>query len=200
MVLKICSFKCFQPQVYQPTQTVHALYKNTQDFFNCFLVHFRRQEIINRGLLLFSRSVVSDSVQPHRLKHARPPCPSPTSGVYPNSCPLSWWCHPTISSSAVSLSSRLSTEVTLFVHGLEQNWEFLSFFFSSLSPPISLSFLLPPPEKQHRMWDHKYIDVFQITMGEVEGSGNLLKSISQASEMTSLLIWGGSPSICCFFC
>ena len=55
MVLKFCSFKCFQPQVYQPTQTVHVLYKNTQDFFNCFLVHFRRQEIINRGLLLLSR-------------------------------------------------------------------------------------------------------------------------------------------------
>ena len=41
----------------------------------------------------FSRSVVSDSLQPHGLQHARLPCPSPTPGVYSNSCPLSWWCH-----------------------------------------------------------------------------------------------------------
>ena len=45
----------------------------------------------------FSRSVVSDSLWPHEPQHPRPPCPSPTPGVYPNSCPLSWWCHPTIS-------------------------------------------------------------------------------------------------------
>ena len=38
----------------------------------------------------FTHSVMSDSLQPHRLQHARPPCPSPTPGVYPNSCPLSW--------------------------------------------------------------------------------------------------------------
>ena len=54
----------------------------------------------------FSRSVrVSDSLQPHELQHARPACPSPTPGVYSNSCPLSWWCHPTISSSVVPFSS-----------------------------------------------------------------------------------------------
>ena len=53
----------------------------------------------------FSRSVVSDSLQPHEPQHARPPCPSPTPGVHPNSCPLSQWCHPTISSSVVSFSS-----------------------------------------------------------------------------------------------
>ena len=46
-----------------------------------------------------------DSLQPHRLQHARPPCPSPTPGVYSNLCPLSWWCHPTISSSVVPFSS-----------------------------------------------------------------------------------------------
>ena len=42
---------------------------------------------------------------PHGLQHARPPCPSPTPRVYSNSCPLSWWCHPTISSSVVPFSS-----------------------------------------------------------------------------------------------
>ena len=52
-----------------------------------------------------SRSVVSDSLRPHELQHTRPPCPSPTPGVYSNSCPLSQWCHPTISSSVVPFSS-----------------------------------------------------------------------------------------------
>ena len=52
-----------------------------------------------------SRSVVSDSLQPHESQHARPPCPSPTPGVYPNSCPLSQWCHPATSSSVVPCSS-----------------------------------------------------------------------------------------------
>ena len=57
----------------------------------------------------FSCSVASHSFQSRGLQHARPPCLSPTPGVYSNSSPLSWWCHPTISSSAFSLSSRLQS-------------------------------------------------------------------------------------------
>ena len=53
----------------------------------------------------FSCSVVSDSLRPHESQHARPPCPSPTPRVYPNSCPSSWWCHPAISSSVIPFSS-----------------------------------------------------------------------------------------------
>ena len=53
----------------------------------------------------FSCSVVSNSMWPHEPQHARPPCPSPTPWVHPNPCPLSWWCHPTISSSVVPFSS-----------------------------------------------------------------------------------------------
>ena len=52
----------------------------------------------------FSRSVVSDSSWPHGLQHTRPPCPSTTPRVHPNSCPLSQWCHPTISYSVVPFS------------------------------------------------------------------------------------------------
>ena len=48
---------------------------------------------------------MSDSLQPHEPQHTRPPCPSPTPTVHPNPCPLSWWCHQTISSSAVPFSS-----------------------------------------------------------------------------------------------
>ena len=57
----------------------------------------------------FSHSVMSDSLQLHGLQHTRPPCPSPTPGVYSNSCPSSQWCHPTISSSVVPFSSHLQS-------------------------------------------------------------------------------------------
>ena len=62
--------------------------------------------LINMGIssVQFSRSVLSDSLWPHGLQHTRPPCPSPTPGVHSNSCPLSSWCHPTISSSVVPFS------------------------------------------------------------------------------------------------
>ena len=64
----------------------------------------------------FSRSVLSDSLQPHGLQHARPPCPSPTPGVYPNSRPSSQGCHPT-----VFILSSPSPALTLFQHqGLSQ--------------------------------------------------------------------------------
>ena len=52
----------------------------------------------------FSHSVVSDSLRPHGLQHARPPCLSPTPRVHPNPCPSSWWCHPNISFSVIPLS------------------------------------------------------------------------------------------------
>ena len=61
--------------------------------------------VINSTSVQFSCSVVSDSLRPHESQHARPPCPSPTPEVHSNSCPLSQWCHPAISSSAVPFSS-----------------------------------------------------------------------------------------------
>ena len=57
----------------------------------------------------FSCSVMSDSLRPHGLQQARPPCPSPTPGIYSNSCPLSKWCHPTISSSFIPFASNLQS-------------------------------------------------------------------------------------------
>ena len=73
----------------------------------------------------FSCSIVSDSLWPHGLQHARPPCPSPTPRVYSNSCPLSWWCHPTISSSVVPFSSHLQS---FPASCLDYCKSFLSFF------------------------------------------------------------------------
>ena len=90
----------------------------------------------NTTSVQFSHSVVSDSLRPHEPQHARPPCPSPTPRVYPNPCPLSWWCHPTISSSVVPFSSsfslNLSQHQVLFkwVSSSHQVAKILSFSFN----------------------------------------------------------------------
>ena len=73
------------------------IYMNDSSFF---FIHL---------LLLFSRSVVSDSLQLHGLQNTRLPCPSPSPGACSNTYPLSWWCHPTISSSVVPFSSCLQS-------------------------------------------------------------------------------------------
>ena len=65
----------------------------------------RRGHLSYPILVQFSCSVMSHSLWPHGPQHARPPCPSPVPGVYPNSCPSSQWCRPTISSSVVLFSS-----------------------------------------------------------------------------------------------
>ena len=72
------------------------------------------------GSVQFSCSVVSHCLWPHEPQHARPPCPSPTLGVYPNSCPLSQWCHPTISSSVVPFSSCLQSFPTSWSFQMSQ--------------------------------------------------------------------------------
>ena len=77
----------------------------------------------------FSRSVVSDSLWPNGLQHARPACPSPALGVYSNSCPLSRWCHPTISFSALLFSpsifpSRVFSNETALCIRWPKYWSF----------------------------------------------------------------------------
>ena len=68
----------------------------------------RNKRLLFKPLLfLFNCSVMSDTLRPHELQHARFSCPSPSLGVCSNSCPLSWWCHPTISSPVTSFSSCL---------------------------------------------------------------------------------------------
>ena len=81
-------------------------------------IHVIQSNMNNEGYFLpsvhpqsvsqFSHSVMSDSLQSHGLQHTRLPCPSPTPRAYSNSCPSSWWCHPTISSSVVPFSSQSS--------------------------------------------------------------------------------------------
>ena len=80
-----------------------------QQLLQAFFKHkkslFISRVIKSRQSVQFSCSVVSDSLRPHGPQHARPPCPSPTPGVYSNSCPLSRWCYPAISSSVLPFSS-----------------------------------------------------------------------------------------------
>ena len=76
--------------------------------FSLNMVHHNISFLKNHWENLIN-SVQSNSLWPHGLQHTRPPCPSPTSGIYSNSCPLSQWCHPTISSSVVPFSSCLQS-------------------------------------------------------------------------------------------
>ena len=80
--------------------TSHSLSLTAPCFLNLTTVFYEAFTSVQ-----FSRSVVSDSLWPHELQHAKPPCPSPTPGVHPDSRPSSQWCHPTISSSVVPFSS-----------------------------------------------------------------------------------------------
>ena len=81
----------------------------------------------------FSHSLVSESLRPHESQHARLPCRSPTPGVYSNPCPSSWWCHPTISSSAIPFSSCLQSFPALGSFPMSQ-------FFTSGGLAIKLKF------------------------------------------------------------
>ena len=98
-------------------------------------------------LLLFSFSVVSDSLRPYRLQHTRLPCPSSSLRACSNSYPLSWWCHPTFSFSVVPVSSHLQSFPAsgsfplnqLFAPGGLSIWSF-SF---SISPSVNIQDWLP---------------------------------------------------------
>ena len=94
-------------------------------------------------MLRFSHSVVLNSLQPHGLQHARPPCPSPTPGVYSNDCPLSRWCHPTISSSVVPFSS--CPQSFLASGAFQMSWLFAS---GGRSIGVSASTLVLPVNTQ----------------------------------------------------
>ena len=80
----------------------------------------------------FSCSVISNSLRPHELQHARPPCPSPTPGVHPNPCPSSQRCHPTISSFVIHFSSCLQSFPASGSFPMSQ-------FFSAVGQSIGIS-------------------------------------------------------------
>ena len=112
------------------------------------MIHWKGQEVVYLKSLQFSHSshsAVSDSLPPHGLQHARPPCPSPTPGAYSNSCPWSRWCHPTISSSVVPLllaSIFPSIRVFSNVSVLCIRWPKYRSFSFSISPSSEYSGLI----------------------------------------------------------
>ena len=106
---------------------------------------------MEKASVQFSHSVVSKSLQSHGLQHSKPPCSSPTPGVYPNSCPLSWWCHPTISSSVIPFSRLLSFQASRVFSNEEDlciRWSKYWSFSFSISPLNEYSGLIPFPFQQ----------------------------------------------------
>ena len=85
------------------------LVHHTKSFLPAFLSCIKGVEQWQFSSVQFTHSVMSNSSWPHEEQHARPPCPSPTPRAYSNSCPLSWWCHPAISSSLIPFSSCLQS-------------------------------------------------------------------------------------------
>ena len=90
----------------------------------------------------FSHSVMSNSLWPQGLQDARAPCPSPTPGVYSNSCPLSRWCHPTVSSSVFPFSSHVQSFPAWGSFQMSQ-------FFASGGQSIGVSASVPPMITQY---------------------------------------------------
>ena len=103
-----------------------------------------RRGIVGRPMTDFPlvSSVVSDSLKPHELKRARPPCPSLTPGVYSNSSPLCWWCHPTISSSVVPFSSHLQSFPASGSFQMHIRWPKYWSFSVTISPSNEYSGLI----------------------------------------------------------
>ena len=104
VLMRCCMWKSFENY-----NTAAAAADNNKVSWHLLRAYHERAPSVQFSSVQFSRSVVSDVLRPHGLQHARSPCPSPTSRVYSNSCPLSQWCHPTISSSVVPFFSRLQS-------------------------------------------------------------------------------------------
>ena len=125
----------------------------------------------------FSRSVVSNSLQPHELQHARPPCPSPIPGVYSNPCSLSQWCHPTILFSVIPFSSLSSIFPGIRVFSSDSilciRWpKYWSFSFS-ISPSNEYSGLIS----------------FKINWFDLLAVQGTLKSLLQHHNSKASILW-----------
>ena len=123
----------------------------------------------------FSLSVMYDSLWPYGMQHTRPPCPLPTPGIYPNSCPLSWWCYPTISSSVIPFSSHPksfpapgSFQMSQLFASDGQSIRVLFFFFFS-----SFSFNINPSN------EHSGLISFRIDWLDLVAIQGTLKSLLQ---------------------
>ena len=108
-------------------------------------IKFLERQVLNvPASVQFSCSVMSNSLWTHGLQHTRPPCPSPAPRVYPNSCPLSWWCHPTISCSVIPFSCLQSFPASGSFP--------MSQFFTSGDQSIGVSASISVPQMNTQDW------------------------------------------------
>ena len=122
---------------------------------------------------------MSNSLRHHGLQHARPPCPSPTPRVYSDSCSLSWWCHPTISSSVVPFSSCLQSFPTSGSFQMSQ-------FFTSGNQRFGVSALASVlPELN----EHPGLISFRIDWLDLLAVQGTLKSLLQHHSSKASILW-----------
>ena len=137
-------------------------------------------DLIFRCLFLVSvqvsRSVMSYSLRPHGLQHARPPCVSPTPGAYSNSCSSSWWCHPTISSSVIPFSSHLQSFPASGSFPMSQ-------FFPTGGQIIGVSASISPSN------EHSGLISFRIDWLDLLTVQGTLKSLLQHHSSKAWILW-----------
>ena len=125
---------------------------------------------------------MSDSLRPHGLQHARPPCPSPTPGVYSDSCPLSGWCHPTISSFVIPFSSHLQSFPASGSFQMSQ-------LFTSGGQSIGFSVSVLPMNTQD--WSLSLDNLYLVPrIGHCNSSPVSFHSIVYSTNFMSKLLWG----------
>ena len=152
-----------------------AIYGVTQS--RTWLKQLSSSNSIQFSSVQFSHSVVSYSLQLHEPQHARPPCPSPTSGVHPNTCPLSRWCHPTTSSSIVPFFS--------YPQSLPVSGSFpVSQLFAWSGQSIGVSALVVSPSNEHPGLNSFRMDWLDLLA--VQGT---LKSLLQHHSSKASILW-----------
>ena len=140
-----------------------------------FIQKVSRLRYDGRLVSQFSCSVMSNSLQPHGLQHARLPCP-PTPGAYSNSCPLSRWCHPTISSSVIPFSCLQSFPVS-------GSFQMSQFFISGGQSIGSFSFSISPSS------EHPGLISFRMDWLDLLAVQETLKSLLQRRSSKVSILW-----------
>ena len=120
---------------------------------------------------------MSDSLQPHISQHSRPPCPSPTPGGYSNSCPVSRWCHPTISSSVIPFSSCPQS------FPASESFQMSQLFASGSQSIESFSFNISPSN------EHPGLISFRMDWLDLPAVEGTLKSLLQHHSSKASILW-----------
>jgi len=137
----------------------------------------------------FSRSVVSNSLRPHESQHARPPCPSPTPRVHSNSCPLSRWCHPAISSSVVPFSSCPQSLPASKSFPMSQLFAWGGQSITPMKLKDACSLVAGSQREELRLWQRSWGRRLSIRKGRIEPQESPWKFSSMYPQNQSLPIF-----------